>query len=170
MAGLCFWSAGCTLRVIRARAQELRTGRGRVPAGQAFDLDGVDQCVTVPSTAALNPSGSFTASTALLTEAGYAPRSTTIISYLPPVKQGPGYVETSNGTGNVRRTYLVGFDGLVSALDYVEALNEHPGTWNSDTHNCVHETIRTASAAGVALPANHDSPEMFGFGLPASDP
>ncbi len=40
----------------------LSTGFQLAPGlvGQAFDLDGVDQCVTVPSTAALNPSGSFT--------------------------------------------------------------------------------------------------------------
>lgn len=106
-------------------------------------------------------------------ELGYSPSNSTFISYFPPIKQGGGYLEQNNGgDSTVHRTYATGFQGpgVIDGLGNCEALFENGGTWNSDTHNCVHETIKTGNMAGVPLPSTDPTPEGFGLNLPPSDP
>ncbi len=104
-------------------------------------------------------------------QVGYAPSSTTWVTHVPPVKQGPGYLDTDNGSANITRIYAIGFQGpgLIEGLSDIENLYLSPGTWNSDTHNCVHETIKAGNSVGISLP-NDIYPEIFGFDLPPSSP
>jgi hypothetical protein len=107
-------------------------------------------------------------------QAGYAPTNSSIdwwltLVALSPIKEGPGCLDTDPGTPNVQRTYAIGFGGMLNGLLHTENLNENPGTWDSETHNCVQETIITGHKSGVNLSGSSD-PEGFGFDLPPSDP
>jgi hypothetical protein len=81
---------------------------------------------------------------------------------------GTGELSTNNGVSNVSRNYSIGFYGLIGALQHTEQLFQSPGTWDSQWHNCVQETIITGIRAGVQLPNDYD-PESFGFDLPPDD-
>lgn len=108
---------------------------------------------------------------------GYAPVTNYFVSYVPPIKQGPGEIDTNNGTEyDVYRVYRIGFSGpgLIDGLGYIESISNAPGIWNSETNNCVHQTVNTANACGLhltpaALPPDYWTPEFFGFSLPQSD-
>ena len=105
--------------------------------------------------------------------AGYGPDSTaSLISYIPPIKQGPGHVYAGDDSQTVHRTYQIGFQnlGLIEGLNQTESLSANPGTWNSDTNSCIQETIKTGNAAGYNLPTQYYYPETFGHNLPPSDP
>lgn len=83
-------------------------------------------------------------------------------------KQGPGKVYGGSTGATVHRTYGVGFQGkgVIDGVNYVEGLSVGPGTWDSQYHNCVHETVITGKTTGVQLPLSDVSPEGFGFKLP----
>jgi hypothetical protein len=113
----------------------------------------------------------------LNTEVGYAYITASFISYVPPVKQGPGTIDTNNavtGPANIVKEYAIGFQGprLIDGLNYTESISNSPGTWNSSTNNCVQETVKTGTSVGVQLPqgVNDWYPEYFGIHLPPSDP
>ncbi len=84
------------------------------------------------------------------------------------VKVGPGKVYGANSGPTVHRTYGAGFlgKGVIDGVNYVESLRQHPGEWDSEYHNCVHETVLTGKATGIPLPLSGTSPERFGFNLP----
>jgi hypothetical protein len=105
-------------------------------------------------------------------EIGYAPISSHFISYVPPIKEGVGYLDTNNGSASVHRNYAIGFQGpgLIDGSGDTENLHQSPGTWNSDSHNCVHEVIKAAKAVGIQLPSLDFNPEGFGFNLPPDSP
>jgi hypothetical protein len=121
--------------------------------------------------AAMNQFTSTNNSQWLNQQVGYSPSNAVFISHNPPVKQGPGFLDTDNGSANIERTYAIGFrgPGLIDGLCDTENLFMNPGTWNSESHNCVHETIKAGTSVGVDLPHIFD-PEFFGFDLPPSDP
>jgi len=103
---------------------------------------------------------------------GYGPdASAQVIHWKPYEKQGPGHVYPGDGSQTVHRIYACGFKGpgLIDALDYTDWLAHNLGTWDTITHNCVHEVVNTGNKAGVALPADR-KPEYFGLHLPPDNP
>lgn len=116
---------------------------------------------------AVNQFTSTNCSQLLNQEVGYGPTAdATLISVFPPIKEGPGILYTNNGSPNIHKTFEIGFSspGLIDGLNYAESIHINPGTWNSSSRNCVHETIKTGKATGVALPYD-ETPEMFGYYL-----
>lgn len=103
---------------------------------------------------------------------GYGPDDTAhVIHWVPYEKVGPGKVYAGDGSQTVHRIYACGFQGpgLIDALQYTDNLAQNPGTWDSSSHNCVHEVVNTGNAAGINLPADR-FPEFFGLSLPPNDP
>jgi hypothetical protein len=103
-------------------------------------------------------------------ECGYGPSGDMVVrSWLPPEKQADGKLYHDNGTPDVLRVYIIGFQGpgLVGGLQHSEQLRNNPGIWNSSSHNCVHETSLIGEKAGVTLPVSDGTPESFGFQLPS---
>lgn len=106
-------------------------------------------------------------------EAGYGPESASIDYWQlfllqGIVKRGPGKVYGASLGPTVHRTYGAGFlgKGVNNGVNYVESLSQHPGEWDSEYHNCVHETVLTGKATGIPLPISGTTPERFGFNLP----
>ncbi len=105
-------------------------------------------------------------------EFGYGPINDSLLSIYPPVAAGPGTNYMDNGSANIDRFYIVGFQGpgVINGLSHAENIHSNPGTWNSATHNCVHEVVITGNTSGKQLPIGDATPEFFGFALPPSDP
>jgi hypothetical protein len=104
---------------------------------------------------------------------GYGPDDTAHIIHLKPYeKEGTGHVYAGDGSETVHRIYTCGFlgPGLIGGLEQTDNLARHPGTWNSATHNCLHELINIGGAVGRDLPPADEMPEFFGFDLPPDDP
>ena len=120
--------------------------------------------------AAINQFTSTNCSQWLNQQVGYSPSNAVFISLIPPIKQGPGYLDTNNGDANNQRVYAIGFQGLLGGLNDTENLYNNPGIWNSSTHNCIHEAVKAGNSAGVSLPTGGYTPEFFGLQLPPSDP
>jgi hypothetical protein len=103
---------------------------------------------------------------------GYGPTDAArVIHRIPYEKEGPGSVYPGDGSQTVHKTYAIGFQGpgLIGALEHTDDLAQHPGIWNSSSHNCIHEVVNTGDDAGVALPPDR-YPEFFGFDLPPDNP
>jgi hypothetical protein len=87
----------------------------------------------------------------------------------------PGRVRVPDGYTypTVQPRWQIGFNQLISGLQFTQSQASSPPMYNFLTHNCVDEVIQVGAAAGVSVPdykggGPWSNPEWFGVGLPPS--
>ncbi|MEI6078306.1 MAG: hypothetical protein WCS94_22190, partial [Verrucomicrobiota bacterium] len=99
---------------------------------------------------------------------GYGPVGSSMTFVLADLDfEAPGQVYVSSG-GNTNRIYQIGFNGLLTGLNWAQYLSDHPGTYGARYHNCAEELESLGALVGVPLP-NTRYPEVLGHQLPPNN-
>ncbi len=94
-------------------------------------------------------------------EVGYYPTGT-VVWYNLGIVNGALKVPETDSNKTVTKQYDIGFQNLISGLDYTKQLYFSPGKWDPLFHNCVHAAWFAGADAGIFLsPSSY--PEEFGY-------